>query len=234
MQFPTTRWSRILRVEGAEGTRAPDLDALARAYWRPVQAWLRASGGCAGTDADADDAAQDFFVWLIERARLARADPARGRFRALLKTMLRHFAIDRERRRSAQKRGGAVDHLPLASLEGSADVVAREPAPDAALDAAFRAELVARATTRLEEELRAAGRATTFALFRDYFLASEEELDYRKLADRHGVTTVAVSNELMHAKRRLRALLREEVSETVEDPEALDLELRWLFGDRAS
>jgi len=42
---------------------------------------------------------------------------------------------------------------------------------------------------------------------------------------RSGVTTVAVSNELMHAKRRLRALLREEVRETVADPEALEEEL---------
>src|SRR5262249_47610222 len=99
MEFPSTHWSRILRVEGAAGERAPDLDALARSYWRPVQAWLRASARCAG--GEADDAAQDFFVWLIERARLATADPARGRFRALLKTMLRHFVVDRERRRSA-------------------------------------------------------------------------------------------------------------------------------------
>ena len=109
-------------------------------------------------------------------------------------------------------------------------MAAQAPAPDAALDAAFRAELVARATERLEAELRAAGRATTFALFRDYFLAGDDDLDYRTLAERHGVSTVAVSNDLMYAKRRLRALLREEVSETVADPEALEEELRWLFG----
>src|SRR5262249_54442852 len=154
MQFPTTRWSRILRVEGTQGARVPDFDALARAYWRPVQAWLRASARCA--EGEADDAAQDFFLWLIERERLAQADPARGRFRALLKTMLRGCAIDRERRRAAQKRGGAVDHVPLAPLAESEEPPSPEPAPDAALDAAFRSELVARATERLEVELSAA------------------------------------------------------------------------------
>jgi RNA polymerase sigma-70 factor (ECF subfamily) len=229
--FPTTRWSRILRVEGATGARAPDLDALARAYWRPIQAWLRAWSGAA--DGDASDATQDFFVWVIERERLAQADPARGRFRAFLKTMLRRFAIDRERRRSALKRGGGAAPASLSDEELAAaagSLVAREPGPDAALDAAFRAELVARASARLEEELAAAGRASTFALFRDYFLAPEEDVDYRRLAEQRGISTAVVSNELMHAKRRFRALLRAEVSEMVGDSDALADELRWLFG----
>jgi DNA-directed RNA polymerase specialized sigma24 family protein len=86
------------------GTHQPDLETLAQAYWRPVHAWLRLN--LRGGAEDAADVAQDFFVWMMQSDFLARADPARGRFRAYLRTALRHFVIDRRRRERTQKHGG--------------------------------------------------------------------------------------------------------------------------------
>jgi RNA polymerase sigma-70 factor (ECF subfamily) len=220
--FPSTRWSRLLAAPGER-----DLEALARAYWRPIRAWLAARFRL--RDDDADDLAQEAFAWLLATRLLDKVDPARGRFRAFLKTSLARFAIERFRRDGAAKRGGGRAHE---SLDAAADVAdAAAASPDARLDEAWRRELIERAREELERELVAAGRREHWLLFRDWFLdEGEGEPDQAELARRHGVTKVDVSNRLAYAKRRFRELLRAQVSETVRDEEELREELRWLFG----
>ncbi|HKE00255.1 MAG TPA: sigma factor [Planctomycetota bacterium] len=222
--FPSTRWSMLGRP-AAGGTRAPDLDALARSYWTPIHAWLRARHT---DEVDARDATQEFFAWLIESRAIEQVDPARGRFRAFLKTALRSYAIDRDRRRRAAKRGGGRAAAPL---DGDEPHASADPAPDAALDAAWRAEMVERTLKRLEVEMCGSGHETRWLVFRDYFLAPDPGIDHATLARRHGVDAIAVSNHLRHAKVRLRALLREAVRDTVSSQGDLDSELRWLVDE---
>jgi len=231
--FPSTRWSRILG-SGSQGT-LPDVESLAQAYWRPVYGYVRAR--FAKSDDEAVDCTQDFFLWMIERGFLGRADPERGRFRGFLKVSLRNFLSDRERAARAQRRGGDRVHLRL-HFDGE-DLPALEPdakarTPDEILDDLWRSTLVERATQTLEQELRALGKEIYFEVFRDYFLSSEEGLDYQAVADRYGISTVQVSNHLAHAKKRYRHLLRAAVMETVSNPEELEAELHWLFGERWS
>lgn len=228
--FPSTCWSRLAAGDEAAAGRA--LEVLAQAYWRPIAAFVRARW--ARTDDEARDATQEFFVWMLESGFLRRADPARGRFRGFVKTCLRNFLQDRERARRAWKRGG--QHAVL-SLDGAGENdPTPEPAdpragePDEALDAAWRRELLARASEALEAELAGRGKPVVFAVFRDFYLA-DLDLDYAALAARHGITTVDVSNHLMLAKRRYRALLRSAVLETVGSDEELRAELAWLFAE---
>ncbi len=217
--FPSTRWSRIL-ADGGD-SRRPDWDALARAYAHPIAEWLR----FALRDADAaDDAAQEFFVWMMESGFTSRADPSRGRFRAFLKTALRHFVVDRARRESARKRGGDRTAVPLDEAEAP-----KGPAPDEALDAAWRAALVGRALDLLERELVAAGKEAYFRVFRDYFLGAEPGVTHAHLADRHRIPVTDVSNYLRVAKRWFREILRREILSTVSTPEDLGSELAWVF-----
>lgn len=217
--FPSTRWSRILAPGGGR-----DLDALARTYWRPVHAFLRAQLRC--SEDDAADLAQDAFAWLLSSSLLDKADPRRGRFRAFLKTALAHFAVEHVRRASARKRGGGLSHAPLEAAQSHPDP---QRTPETALDDAWRRELLERARGDLQRELEAGGRARYWALFRDYYLADGEQPDHATLAERHGVSRNDVSNWLDHGKRRYRALLRDAVAETVATPEELEDELRWLF-----
>lgn len=232
--FPSTRWSRILGTGSKSGT-LPDVESLAKAYWRPVYGYVRSR--FAKTEEEAVDCTQDFFLWMIERGFLGRADPARGRFRGFLKVSLRNFLSDRDRKARAQRRGG--DRLHLRLDFASDDLPALEPdaksqTPDEILDDLWRSTLVERATETLEQELQALGKQTYFAVFRDYFLSSEEGLDYEGVANRYEISTVQVSNYLAHAKKRYRHLLRAAVMETVSNPEELEEELRWLFGERWS
>ena len=221
--FPSTQWSRILAPGGAR-----DLDALARAYWRPIRAWLGARLRC--SDADADDLAQEAFAWILTTDLFDKADPARGRFRGFLKRSLHNFAIDRVRRVQAQKRGGGRAPDALDGTAEPADPHARTP--DEVLDEAWRRELLQQAQERLQRELQGGPRAAQYELFRDYFLTDGDEPDHATLAARYGISRTDVSNWLDSAKRRYRAILREIVRETVGTGDDLQEELRWLFGDK--
>jgi RNA polymerase sigma-70 factor (ECF subfamily) len=219
--FPSTRWSRILAHEGPR-----DLEALAQAYWRPMQAYL---GARLRVGADvAADLAQEAFAWILATRFFDRANPTRGRFRGLLKQALAHFAIDHVRRQEADKRGGGAAHEPIDGEPERADP--RSKTPEQELDEAWRRALLERARDALEAELGASGRRTYFLLFRDYFLADAADADYAELAARHGVSKTDVSNWLDYAKRRYRELLRAQVQDTVRDAAELQEELAWLFG----
>ncbi len=220
--FPSTRWSRILAREEPR-----DLEALARAYWGPIRAYLAARLRL--PDDAAGDLAQDAFAWILETRFFDRADPERGRFRGLLKKALTRFAMDHLQKQHAQKRGGGLVHEAIDAGQAPADPRARSP--DEALDDAWRRELIERARDLLEAELESTGRRTWYLAFRDYFLEeSPDEPDHAAIAARYGITMADVSNWLDHAKRRYRALLRSLVIDTVRDEESLQEELRWLFG----
>lgn len=221
LAFPSTRWSRILAPDGRR-----DLDALARAYWRPMQSYLAARLRLGGDDAG--DLTQEAFAWLLGSGLLDKADPARGRFRGFLKRALANFALEQLRKANAHKRGGGAVHTALADGDEPVDPAGKTP--DQVLDDAWRAELLQRAQVQLQRELESGGRAVHWALFRDYFLAAGDEPDHAALAQRHGVTRTDVSNWLDHGKRRYRAILRQLVADTVTTDDELQEELRWLFG----
>ena len=196
-------------------------ETLANRYWTPITAYIRRRW--AKTDDDARDAAQEFMAWMLESGFLARADPARGRFRGFLKTSLGNFLNDLERKKRTVKRGGTHRHETPTDLPDPAGRT-----PDMLLDDLWRKQLLADATDGLERELRDRGKGVTFDVFRDYFLG-DNDLDYATVAERHGVSKTDVSNALTYAKKRFRAHLRTVVVETVHNDDDLRAELAWLF-----
>lgn len=230
-RFPSTCWTALLEGASAPGAVAPAyLESLARRYWRPVYAYVRTRWS--HTNEDAKDLTQEFFVWILESGLIGRADPARGRFRALVKVALERFLTDAARRRSRRKRGGDRTVTSLAAPdEGGRELELPDPRgrrPEEILDDAWRREIVQHAVQALEDGYRCEGRPLYYAVFRDYFL-SDEGLSYAQVAARHGLSRADVSNYLMHAKRRYRRVLRQAVADTVEGTDALQQELDWLF-----
>lgn len=223
--FPSTRWSRILAPAGER-----DLDGLARAYARPIQAYLAARLRC--RDDDAHDLAQEAFAWLMTTGLFDKADPARGRFRGFLKKALANFAGEQWRKAQAKKRGGGITVETLEAGVEPVDPSSRTP--DQVLDDVWRRELLEMARSRLQQELEESGRAVHWDLFHDYFLAPGDEPDHATLAARFHITRTDVSNWLDHGKRRYRAILRQVVAETVTTEDELQEELRWLFGSEAA
>src|SRR6516162_3012637 len=109
--FMTTQWGLVAAAstEGAAETRAA-LEELYRLYCYPVYAFIRRRGY---RRQDAQDLTQDFFVHLLEKSTLGRADPQRGRFRNFLLGTLEYFLANAAERASAAKRGGGCQWVFL-------------------------------------------------------------------------------------------------------------------------
>jgi RNA polymerase sigma factor (sigma-70 family) len=231
LAFPSTHWT-VIRAGADPDARKESLALLARAYWRPIHAFLRRALG--RSREDALDLTQDFFVWTIESGFLEKADPARGRFRAFLKTALHNYVAHADERKSALKRGGGARFVPLALDDDEAarlepvDVAARTP--DELLDDAWRAQVVQSALERVQSDLERDGRAVAWAVFRDWFLDTDTAVDHRGLAERHGITLADVSNHLQRTKHAYRSALRSLVQETVGSGADLEEEMAWLVG----
>lgn len=161
--FQSTRWSLVARAGGGGDVGKRALEELFAAYWPAVYAFYRQLG----LDPEAArDLTQGLLLDLLERDDLRRADPARGRFRAFLRSCARHYlanAVDRER---ASKRGG--DRVIL-SLDTAAEA-GLEPVHGLDADAVFERRwaiaVIDAALSRLEREEIAAGRGRLFAVLR--------------------------------------------------------------------
>jgi RNA polymerase sigma factor (sigma-70 family) len=234
-RFTTTRWSVVLSC--ADRSASPQsahqaLTELCQTYWRPIFAFVCRHGYSVP---DAQDLTQDFFVMLLEGHLLERADPNRGRFRSLLLKSLTDFLHDARDKQKAQKRGGNVHFIPwdewMAELPSQFSVSARESErwpPEKIFDMRWAATVAERALSRLGEECERRGRRRIFDVLNSCLAAEREDVSYATFAKALGVAETSVKRLVHQLRRRYRALLREEVADTIESPDQLEDELRYL------
>ena len=99
--FTRTRWSLVLSAGASDSAQARDaLDALCRAYWRPLYGFIRREGY---PPHDAEDLTQAFLADFIQRGSVRSADQAKGRFRSYLLGAVKHFLVHRMKRRLVQR-----------------------------------------------------------------------------------------------------------------------------------
>ena len=108
--------------DAAEAREA--LSSLCQAYWYPIYAFVRHRGF---SPEQAQDLTQDFFAYVLERDLIAKADPARGRFRAFLRTVCARHLADHRDRENAAKRGGGRTRSPSTPSMPSAATPSNPP-----------------------------------------------------------------------------------------------------------
>jgi RNA polymerase sigma factor (sigma-70 family) len=225
MEFPrTTEGLRDhLRNPDPQARRAV-MESLAERYWSPVFHFLRLTYGKPAEEAE--DLAQAFFLWLLERDVLLKFDPSRSAFRTFLKGVLRNFAGNEHQALQRLKRGGGIKHV---SLDASA--VEAESDPEKAFDRAWTRDLVARAVARVRGRYQASRRILAFLVFEQHDLAEGEPPSYAELARRLGVKESDVRNHLSEVRGRVR----EEVGAELRDleGEADDSSVDWRAVFRA-
>ncbi|MHC4476578.1 MAG: RNA polymerase sigma factor [Planctomycetota bacterium] len=234
-QFATTHWSVVLAAGQPGSSRHHQaLETLCRTYWFPLYAYLRRQGHNAH---QAEDHAQAFFAYLLEKESVRSANPQRGRFRSFLLATLKHFLSDERDRDRAQKRGGGRKVLSL-GFEDAETRYALEPGHELTAEKTFEKAwaltVLNRTMTRLKAELAGAEKQKFFEHLKAYLTAESGSVPYRYAAAELGMTEGAVKVAVHRLRSRYRRLLREEIAQTVATEEMIEQEIRDLFNALAS
>ena len=226
--FPETLWEVVRRAgDRSEGERRKGLEDLARIYWKPVYSYFRLSWS--RSNEDCKDLVQAFFLWLFEGDALAKYDPSRGRFRAYLKSLLRHFVQHHDEAMGRLKRGGGVTLLPLDDGDRIPDP--RFNDPDAAFDRTWRESVLKRAFDAVRARLEAKGKSVHMKLFEEYDLTpAAERATYRGLAGKYGIKETDVHNYLDVVREEIRTQIREEFARSATSPDDIDHEWNEFLG----
>lgn len=172
-QFHTTRWSVVVaagKPDSPEAGRA--LEILCTTYWYPLYAFARGRGS---SRHEAEDLAQCFFAYLLEKNFVNSADRSRGRFRAFLLTAFKRFCTRERDRFRAQKRGGGRQPLSIDFDDGERRFSlepAHEETPERLFDRQWALTLLDRVIERLRDEMDASGKAGLFDTLKPCLIAA--------------------------------------------------------------
>lgn len=231
----TKQWSVVRACVGSSAGEEAAHKALAdlcKTYWRPIFAFICRRGFSVP---DAQDLTEHFLLMVVEGDLLKRADPTRGRFRSLLLKALQDFLVDDTIRKRARKRGLDMKFVSwdewMAEAPSRLAIAAQEaetwPA-ERIFDVRWAATAVEHALRRLGDECEARGRRRVFDVLSDCLAAEQQDVSYPELSKSLGVPEASVKRLVHQLRQRYRTLLREEVAQTVENPEDVDEELRCL------
>lgn len=221
--FATTHWTlvRAARSDSVEARRA--LTNLCAIYRSPVAAYL---GRYRFDRLDRDDAAQEFFVHVLESGVFQRADEQKGSFRAYLLTSLRHFVARQLESQSAQKRGS--DHFH-GTLDDATDLAENdEQSPEALFHSEWASLVLTRAIERLQSEAEAAGKVQLFQRVSPFLTEDAGREDYQRIGTELGIRPNTIAVAVFRLRERFRVLVRREVADTVDSEESLQSEVARL------
>ena len=206
---------------------AAALEAICRAYWYPLYAYVRRCGQSAH---DAQDLTQELFCRLLEKRWLDGADREKGKLRTFLIVALKNFMSKEWRRASAQRRGGGHAHAQFdtAFAESRSASDNHSLPPDETYDQQWALTLLDLTVNRLRAEFAAAGRPGDFDALKSCLLAGRGSLDYASVAAQLGVNEGTARVAAHRLRKRFREIYREEISQTLADGADLDGELRLL------
>jgi len=205
------------------------LERLCRIYWKPLYGYARRSGR---TAPDAQDLTQAFFERLLAGNLVARADPARGRFRSFLLTSFKNFLVNDWQKSRTQKRGGRIIIEPLdfdAAESGFEEPASHAESPDQAFDRQWALALLETVLEQLRREYADCGRLSLFDGLKASLSGDRTGFHYRELAGTLGLSEGAIKIAAHRLRHRYRELLREEIARTLTDPADANEELQQLF-----
>jgi RNA polymerase sigma-70 factor (ECF subfamily) len=225
---PDDALSLVLEAREHDGSSRKALESLCRTYRPPVIAYIRARGANAD---EAEDLAQAFFTRFVERAFHARADPARGRFRAFLLTALKNFLADASAEANAEKRGGGIQFRSLDSAinsQSGREGMANEEQPDDMFDRAWAHAVLESALRKLRQEARASGKAALFDALDEFLIERPDEDDYARAAQALNMRRNTLAVAVHRMRNRLRELVLQELAQTAAHNDDLEAEMTQL------
>jgi RNA polymerase sigma factor (sigma-70 family) len=207
-----TRWSLVKRAHLGDSTDARDArNSLVLRYAPAIRGYVAA---LTRHSADADELSQDIVVRLIQ-GDFGGADPARGRFRDLLKISVRNhvrnFWDKQGRRDKANRRIAEEAGSPVAS-----------PVAEEDFDSSWRSNLIELGLARLEQYQADNPGNLYFDVL--HLRSSHPELDSTALASRLSATrgreinAAGYRQQLKRARTRFAEFLVEEIADGLDQP----------------
>lgn len=228
--FVTTHWTRVAASCGHSPEARQALSDLCASYYAPVVAFLQREGRNEDT---ARELAHEFFARLLEKPSLEGARPEFGRFRSYLLGALKHFLENSHVRDLRQKRGGGAIHIPLTdesdSREEYAIPDATSPSPDTVFDREWALNVLDRAMQVLTSEWSQNGAEKQFDLLKPWLTGEGSALSQTDVASNLGMSDSAVRVAIHRLRRRFRELVKQEISQTVQNPAEVTEELQYLI-----
>ena len=227
-RFPATRWSQVLTMQKGESEeRDAALNAFCETYWYPIYRYARCRGK---SHEDAEDLTQGFFQRLLASERMDCVSPEKGKLRTYLLNGFKHYMINEWRRGQAKRRGSGRRpvSLDINDEEQRRPVpVSPDMNPEQEFDRQWALSLLDQVTALLAQEYERSGRQTIFASLKR-FLYAKPESGYSALEAQLDMTTNTIKVTVHRMRSRFRALLRQELVETLASPEEADAELAYL------
>ena len=202
------------------------LETLCQRYWPPVYSYIRHRG----YDKNAtEDLTQSFFAQLLEKHSLKAAAPERGRFRSFLLASVRNFLSDSRDKERAQKRGGDRHFIPLDFSE--TDNFKHEPAdgitPEALFERQWANSVLSEVFSRLRQEAIEGQALERFEHLEGFLTGELEGTRQSQVAEKLGMSAETLRVAIHRLRKHFGRLLREQVGQTVANPEQVDDEIRF-------
>ena len=220
----------VLRARGEEPEARAALAELCEIYWTPVFRFLRREGR---NEDVSQDLTQEFFAKLLAGNGIAMIDPQKGRFRSYLLGALKHFLAEHRRNETRQKRGGGAEIESIEDEEVSL-ITPEIPDPSAMIsdpyfDRQWGIALMERGLRTVEATFRNSGRAAQFEVLKPWLVGDTENLSQASAAAQLGMTSGSIKVAIHRLRKEFGNAIRNEIEQTVSDPDAIADELRYLI-----
>jgi len=228
--FATTHWTIVLSArETAAGNVSPALAHLCQTYWPHLYAYLRRQGH---TRHDAQDLVQGFFERFLDRDFLRNVGREKGRFRSFLLASLRHYVANSRRDGNTQRRGGGVSRIMLDEpgvMDRYESALGIESSPDVEFDRVWAETVMEQAARRLRAGYEGRNKGELYESLRGWLAQEAEPGAYARVALSLGLTEGALAAAVFRLRQRFRELIREEVAHTVQSPDEIGQEMKYLL-----
>lgn len=207
--FQETAWTQIVQAkEGSTSTVKDVLNHLIDLYWKPVYFHIRRKGHDIES---AKDLTQQYFAVFMERGVLMSVSPEKGKFRSFILASLDNFLCDEYDKRNAIKR----------KANFKLEEVDQQFHEDHTFEKDWATVVLDRAFTRLQELSP-----------REAMVVEAQRMGktkYQELAEQLETSEANIKVLAHRGRTKLKALILDELSETVSKPGEEKEELAALF-----
>ena len=205
------------------------LASLCELYWYPIYCYIRSRGF---SPEDSEDLCQSFFQRLLARKIFERADAGKGRLRSFLLHALKDHLVDSRRWNLAKKRGGDAERISLdqAALEERYRLESIDDlSPDAVFDRTWASTVMSTALKKLEASYVAENKGDVFLKLQAYMSGNDAD-GHARLAEELGMNPSSLRVLVHRMRKRFRRILKQDITQTIDDPEDIQSEISYVLG----